>query len=1177
MIPSTVPDDVEKRTFEFRNGDNVLFSYSGPEAQPSNNPDLSLSSKKKKKKKKKKSTAAGSCKQFSLGDATINDPDAEYPESRVIKFDADGNVVVESLDDETSPNHTHAHQGQNLPKNGKSPNDFSLFHFNNEDESNFWLNLPQEEKSEIVNVDPHTIMERFQQQIKAHRNMAPNGTADVKHSDTLSNCPYCGRNSRYIEEELESTYREYLDEIVDYIQGVKADTAESMRHLDSGLQSFPSLPSATQSHPIVPEDKATLTPKHLAPKLQEAEAHLSLTKEKHAASKNRDLSKTDSNDLLSSKPFGLEDIDPDRYAELKRERIRLQEEGRLRIMFAKGLREELMERYHDPSKIPPYLLETLNFVDSASPAIEKSMEYLSSFSDVFDEAESKEKVLEASDQINVFAELMLKNDGRSFVDIVESLMRQEQDKKRIEEVEDDNPELEHYALKSPAPLDVPSHNEGYSIDSNEIDPPIFHEHDDAQYKEHDKSHHHQHDVHDGHHHAHSHGHDHRQHEHGDHDHHDENDEVDYEDEEYGSDYDDDYEYEHECEHHHNCDHDCHHECEHDDHYEDDSEQESEEELEYSRQKRIEEVRGFFMIQAVTLIRQKFRDAYEKKISEDRTQKFIEELEAEENAKKEKELKKLKQKEKQKEKKRLQQLQKEEEKKRKEAEELQKATELKRKQDELRAEQMRRKEELRLKKEEEKLKKIEALKKKELEQRKLKEEKLKLEQEQREKEQKLKEEKQKEQQRQAKERKTADLKKLENTENHKADVSATTDQFSQVKLDEQKQHVNEIAQSQTPPVILSDQGSFNHLQPAAPEAPNNHLLEQLYQAKSKTVPSNNSFTQPQQLPLGTESIYSPSIQNAFTTSQEQFAYPSWGGGSNPNLASSQPNVFSPFVEPGTTATDQWPKPQYVDAFSAPNVPHQSSTSGSSVWGGNYAPRNNSIWNSNPAPASGGSNIWSSSVPQNGNPGANILPSLAGESNHDANSIQAATYDAFCALQNSNQVTFGMASAPQLFQTTKQVLNNSTLGMAEFLSTLRTSGRYQFDFVYDDSGSVTHIKLAALSNVASPPMVPMRTSLQSSVPPQLQTPLQQQLPPQVPLVLHQPTLLTNMPFHQSAQQFHQHSFQQVQPPADKGDGFAPSDLHPGNGSADQLNYDISLPGSVQDLLTQLGFGLARGSIW
>lgn len=1131
---------MDKPVLEFKNGDDIHFNYSNQLNLPPNSQEYSLSVKKKKKRKKKKSGTSGQSQQFSLGDATLNDPDADYPESRVIKLDSKGNVVVESLHDEYHTECMHSTHESAPVDVGESAQEFSLFHFNNDDERNFWTNLPQQEKSEIVNVDPHTIMEKFQQQIKTHRNMV---AGDQKTTETVCNCTYCGRNTQYIEEELEGAYREYLDEIVDYIQSVKPDVLETMRHSDFEAKTLNSRTSPQQLDEI---PKREISPR--SDELNEKQTVLDTSNSK-SSSKNtslghetlqlspQELALAEKQDASSLSVF--KDENRLRFKEMCEEGLRMEEELRSRLMFAKGLRKELMDRYKDTSKIPQYLLETLNFVDTTSPAIERSMELLSNLGDVFTGDVSEDKVLQASDEINVFAELILKNDGRSFVDIVETLMRQEKEKKRIEEVEDDNPELEHYALKSPADIDSILQNEGYSVRHSEPHSHV-HNHADHHVSHNHHQNHHEHNLHHDQFHD-----DHDNNDHENNDHEDENNDE----EEYASEYDDDYDYHHNhnCEHH---DYDCHHDCDHDDHYAEESEDESDEESEYSKQKRIEEVRGFFMIQAVSLIRQKFREAYEKKISEDRTQKFIKELEAEENAKKEKELKKLKQKEKQKEKKRLQQLQKEEERKRKEAEELEKAAELKRKQEELRAEQMRRKEEIRLKKEEEKLRKIEALKKKELEHQKINEEKAaKQQEEERKKEAEEKAAKQKASELQEKLKSRKDLSKgitqlLESNANKEPSLE-------QLSVTAPSQLANDL----TAP--LSD-----------PVTTNNHLLDQLYQARPRSASSTSSFTQSQQLSTLPGSIYSPTKQSPLKPPLEQSVYPSWGPESGANLLSLQlatqgNNCFSPFVDSATGYTDQWASNQIVDPFlnSKPVLGNRASASGSSVWGGGFASRNNSIWTSNPSVATSGTTMWASPVPQNAGVMAVAPPSLGGDVVHDANSIQAATYDAFHALQNSNQLTFGMAPAIQLFQTAKTLLNHSNLGMAEFLSTLRTGGRYQFDFLYDDFGSVTHIKVSSLNTSSTPPLsVSMRPPMQSQFLAQMQPKMLVHVQPQAPLQLSSTLKQPLLSFQQTQQQPGLTFQQSTQPPDDR-----------------LSNYDISLPGSVSGLLNQLGFGQSRGGIW
>ena len=53
---------------------------------------------------------------------------------------------------------------------------------------------------------------------------------------------------------------------------------------------------------------------------------------------------------------------------------------------------------------------------------------------------------------------------------------------------------------------------------------------------------------------------------------------------------------------------------------------------------MQEIRRLFLIQVIKLFQERLKMHIKKKLSQDRTQKLIEELEAEENAKKERELK-----------------------------------------------------------------------------------------------------------------------------------------------------------------------------------------------------------------------------------------------------------------------------------------------------------------------------------------------------------------------------------------------------------------------------------------------------------------------------------------------------------------------------------------------------------
>ncbi|KAG7661431.1 NST1 [[Candida] subhashii] len=114
----------------FKLGDDIQFVYDKQQQQqsqqqqtpsPSNPPTTTNQqqqqapsivhtstngSKKKKKKNKRKN-------KLSPVEAHLNNPEDDYPTSRVIKQAPNGDVIVESLDtDETSGSHNHHHQHQ---------------------------------------------------------------------------------------------------------------------------------------------------------------------------------------------------------------------------------------------------------------------------------------------------------------------------------------------------------------------------------------------------------------------------------------------------------------------------------------------------------------------------------------------------------------------------------------------------------------------------------------------------------------------------------------------------------------------------------------------------------------------------------------------------------------------------------------------------------------------------------------------------------------------------------------------------------------------------------------------------------------------------------------------------------------------------------------------------------
>lgn len=732
--------DMAKAT-NYTNGTDVQFNYSPiPSDNSMANNDLGAStapSKKKKKKKKKRAKSSSldpnhedgpkqdSGRQFSVHDATINDPDAEYPTSRVIKVGPSGDLIVESLDDEYPE--TEKEQGAQRGYNPSQDHDFSIFHFHNEEEREFWLSLPDSEKKEILRVDRDLLMENLRNLRRNQPNKglhpAPLHPGDHKAGQDTEQCTcsYCGRNSRYIEDELAMAYNQHLDVIANYLENsmhrneIPRELLEPSSHQfeEASANTKHMLMEITHLHtwdqkavsPDVLPRKSSLkvAPKSKSPKIASSSA--SQGQDLGSDDAVKPLAKEDGETTTENEEMLLMNLEPQEMLDILGKAKKVSE-----LINPSTVQElvkyELLQRNIKPEAAIDESAKNLteifaNIKKDDENGIAKTVEFIKCCSRLY--KESNDQFNDVLQFLSNVADLIMKNDGKPFIDMLESLTDARNaranliEEARAEEVYDDDDheitrsaEVEGQVLQSP--LNASSASNGF--DDNELN------------------------------------------------------QTDGEESPEEDDYDDSYEYDHDHDHDHDheyvCDHtcshepDCEHDCEHDDYdHDDDVNDDLDSNQDYDdgefddeeeRRGRRQEIRGFVMIQAINMIRARFYEAYERKISEDRTQKFIAELEAEEKAKKERELKKFQAKEKQKEKKRLQQQAREEEKKRKEAEELARKEEAARKQEERRREQMRKQEEDRLRKEAEKRKKIEALQKKEREQQQERERKRKVEEE-----------------------------------------------------------------------------------------------------------------------------------------------------------------------------------------------------------------------------------------------------------------------------------------------------------------------------------------------------------------------------------------------------------------------------------------------------------------
>lgn len=1212
---------------QYKNGTNVQFDYSH---EPNNHSILNIdpgsassASKKKKKKKKKKSKSANDDphteeqhpteeSMFSIDDARIHDPEADYPTSRVIKVGPSGDLVVESLDDEY-PQAEEAPAPNYPDQQSRELLDFSLFHFHSDDEREFWANLPDEDKRDILRVDKEHLMENLRnlRRNNPNKSMPFNqyGTGDHHTQDNdQCSCAYCGRNSRYIEDEIAIAYSQHLDVIANYLESCMNARAEFPRNISEprfypGISYHDQHPMDLSAEGASPSIPATSHPENvLAPyppvsyeeiSTQEAPEpyHDEEAENDHPNADEKllmNLEPQEMLDILGKAKKVLELINPSTIQEL--------------------VKYELLKRKIKPEAAIDESAKNLteifaNIKKDDANGLAKAVEFIRCCSRLY--KESNDQFNDVLQFLSNFADLIMKNDGKSFVDMLESLTdarnaRMNLVDSKIQQIQEGGSDTaQEQVLQSPLNLTDTAENEmDFPVPESEL----------AYNTNHEEDYHGQYD-----------GEEHEGHEDGH-----------------------EYVCDHECSHGQECDHECHHdEYDQDDDLDDDDSHQGYDDGdlddEEAQRGRSQEIRGFVMIQAVNMIRERFMEAYERKLSEDRTQKFIAELEAEENAKKEREAKKLKAKEKQKEKKRLQQLAKEEEKKRKEAEESARKEEAERKQEAIRAMQLKKKEEARLKREEEKRKRIEALQKKELEQQqaadrkrkqqedlkreneKKQEEKRALERKklaEKKQEQKLSDEKRLKEKRlgearleekrleekraeeRRQEERKAELRNLEQRRTSTRDVGDTnsaapllsqapmgndnineTEDFLNKQQQELLEKANSLSLDSNNPLMPLDELKMHSEVPTA-SPPRNHLLEQLYRAKPQSLSSTtastphgkaaelNHFGLPEQAPQ----YVSPNKSSEFNPQLDGFRAMEWRNSNSafPNhqsqqgMSGNQNTQFSPFNS--HAVLDQLQQPPSVDVFVGSSIGSNTrpsvQQSNSFLWSNN-ASRNNSIWN--PSNAETPHGIWNNNTtPQPLNNG--MLPvgprfSLSDQKPMvDAEAIQKAAFDAYTLMLANNQLSFDLAPVNNMFQVVKGLSGNSTMGMSEFLNTLKVPGRYHFDLVHDDRGNATHIKVTQNHANGSHSQVPAPMG-QQGMPQPLNTPLQFGLP--------NPSL---GPFQ--GQPFHQNLPSMPQQPSTKPVNSVPPKQHE---ESDSLNTNsFQLPGSIPGLLNHMGFGQG-GSIW
>lgn len=441
---------------QFKNGDDVHFDYSKESNQEAYTiqENLTASKKKKKKKKKKSRKTTDNNPQFSLSNASLNDPDADYPQSRVIKVDSNGDVIVESLEDEYPPESTFktlSNERLQYPAQ-----DIQLFHFNNDEERSFWESLPDEQRRDFFQIDSNMIMNRLVQKL-IHGNHH-SSTHHEAHGSYKCSCPYCGRNRQHIGLELENSYRDELDDIMDYVQSVR-----NPEDLSLGMYS---LKRAIRLHghgSLSPRGVSEVSSRLLSPAFEEEQEVSEISRE--AQVKSPPLSsQSDENTLNTLKSLDSNGTSKGSFAWNEQdEEIPNYTRIIKRLLPSHPELQSALPTYLNPSFVKERVKQDMaNGID----VVKRSEQYFLNLLAQCKGDEKSEKILQmildygrnglsdmktSSELLSNFADLILQNEGGSFVDMVDSLTEAEHRSYKVDEVDSDaeGAENHHYALRLP--------------------------------------------------------------------------------------------------------------------------------------------------------------------------------------------------------------------------------------------------------------------------------------------------------------------------------------------------------------------------------------------------------------------------------------------------------------------------------------------------------------------------------------------------------------------------------------------------------------------------------------------------------------------------------------------------------------------------------------------------------
>lgn len=1057
---------------QYRNGDNIHFDYNermdieNNVAEKTNN----NSNKKKKKKKKKTKNKAVPANM----EATINESDGDYPNSRVIKQGPNGDVIVERLPNEDV---------KDVWFSSATPEEKA-------DMKKFWDSLDRKKKSELVKMDKEEFIHILRLDPKQYAKQMNSHFTDIDHEiSTDCTCQHCGRRQDSIINEIGALYELHIDDIAEFVQdiGDLNDISTLPNLLFGGFRKL------QEEHAILQTQKKLMSKlyhdhdhdhEHEHEHEHDYECHhddyhehcecddeqddddaygydsQDEEEEEVHNNNNDDFDNNNNNNKLSqgeeddqnisrntvdmrSGPSPLPPMTPEFLQKLFDADVQSLKNIDFEKMKESAQRSQNHDKLRQVSEFKEFLDNDADKIDITKriPFIVKRFTPDLIASLVKDQMSNKNvgKSSQFSTGLSKFVEDLIQNNGNAIIDMMESLSESRTDRQELLNADAEMKQkyiqpLMHDGnnnnlLKTTSLLDE-AEQEAREDYEDEFESGVENE----EYDEVDVGH-------------------------------------DFEEEEEKEDYDEE------------------------NYEEDEDDMLSNSDCEFSAMERLQELRQLLIVKVIQIFRHRLKKSYMEKLSQDRTQKLIEELEAEENAKKERELKKLKQKEKAKEKKRLQQLAKEEERKRREDEIKAKEEEEKQRQEDLKAEQRRKKEAAQRKKDEEKKKRIEEQQKR-LEMQKEKEEEAKrakeLEEQMKQKNNNQKKLKQEEMKKTEQSRMVKDSSKIKETlkqskteeENKKEGNKEETERSIDSPMKDKNQDLSlEIDDEADAKALLEEQQKVasmlnGEINDVPEEKASNPLLEMLQKSNPRSLSSTSSeniephFNMPPQIPtsmsnmnngwMNSTNIPNSPIMNPQYNSSSTFS-PFTGFKSIDNGYS-----MDPFNPTGSNIPEQAPSassPMSISQRGCVGPPPGLATAPSNkVWApsATTTPRSNSIWSSNTTLGNTTKSIWGNELISS-NP-VTSTPTMNNPTINEIQIIQDAAYQAFQILKTSNQLEFGLAPGDRLFHLTKEVIPSMAMNFNKFLSSCSDTAymiNHKFEFIYDDFGAVSHIRISDIT--------------------------------------------------------------------------------------------------------------------